>query len=67
MPSPWVRRNLTEGQRLNRACVRQAEPTLGDKVAADKAAVFTDGRDAEHPTFIPGTKVPACSSRCSCT
>lgn len=64
MPSPFVRRLLEEQTKTGRAAARKADPTLGDKVAADKRLA---DRDAEHPTNIPGTNVPACSSKCRCT
>lgn len=64
MPSPWVQRTLAAQRSEGRACLRKADATLGDKVAADKRLA---DRDAEHPTNIPGTNVPACSSKCRCT
>lgn len=88
MPSPWVQRTLAAQRANNRACLRKADATLGDRVAADKLPTvivdtaspavpegeplaattrFLADRDAEHPTNIPGTNVPACSSKCRCT
>jgi hypothetical protein len=36
MPSPWVRRTLTDARASGHAATRRVEPTLGDRIKADR-------------------------------
>lgn len=47
MPSPWVRRQLAEGDKVGHRATTPVEPTLGDRIPADYVRI-TDNLPREY-------------------